>query len=60
LARREGSGRAGLRIGVVTAELGGAVGKETVHRIQVELAPHRTGGTFLVGGEPAGPAEDPS
>jgi hypothetical protein len=39
--RREGSGRAGLRIGVVTAGAGGALSRDTVHRIQVELQPRR-------------------
>ncbi|MFP8945064.1 trypco2 family protein [Streptomyces fenghuangensis] len=50
--RREGSGRTGLRIGVVTADLGGGLSRDTTHRVQVELTPHRPGGTYLVGGEP--------
>ncbi|CAL9558485.1 MULTISPECIES: trypco2 family protein [Streptomyces] len=50
--RREGSGRTGLRIGVVTADLGGGLSRDTTHRVQVELTPHRGGGTYLVGGEP--------
>ena len=44
---RSGSGRGGLRIGVVTAELGGSVDKGTTHRVQVELKPE--GGRFTVG-----------
>jgi hypothetical protein len=48
--RKEGSGRAGLRIGVVTADAGGSVGKDTTHRIQVELQPHWGDGSDLVGG----------
>ncbi|WP_165985140.1 trypco2 family protein [Streptomyces sp. YIM 98790] len=53
--RREGSGRTGLRIGVVTADLGGSVAKDTTHRIQVDLLP-RGGqqGSFEVGGERLG------
>ncbi|WP_055587770.1 trypco2 family protein [Peterkaempfera griseoplana] len=45
-----GNGRAGLRIGVVTAELGGSTGRDTTHRIQVELKPERRdGGRSVVG-----------
>jgi hypothetical protein len=36
---RTGDGRTGLRIGVLTAELGGGVARDTTHRIQVELQP---------------------
>ncbi|MGK5497357.1 trypco2 family protein [Streptomyces sp. URMC 125] len=50
--RKEGSGRTGLRIGVVTADLGGGASKDTTHRIQVELVPRHRDGTFHVGGEP--------
>ncbi|MEE1942843.1 trypco2 family protein [Streptomyces sp. TRM 70361] len=50
--RREGTGRAGLRIGVVTADLGGGVSRDAVHRVQVELIPRHRGGSFQVGGEP--------
>ncbi|GAA2454156.1 trypco2 family protein [Streptomyces macrosporus] len=50
--RKEGTGRTGLRIGVVTADLGGKAGKDTTHRIQVELVPRHRGGTLHVGGEP--------
>lgn len=42
--RREGSGKGGLRIGVVTAELGATASKDTTHRIQVELEPRGPGG----------------
>ncbi|MDT0341535.1 trypco2 family protein [Streptomyces litchfieldiae] len=52
--RREGRGGAGLRIGVVTADLGGAVSRETTHRIQVDLLPQGSRGTYHVGGEPGG------
>ncbi|NUS17321.1 MAG: hypothetical protein HOY69_39000 [Streptomyces sp.] len=39
----------GLRIGVVTAELGGSVDSSTTHRVQVELEPHtRAGGRVQV------------
>lgn len=38
--RREGSGRGGLRIGVVTAEAGGSLSRESTHRIEIELTPH--------------------
>ncbi|MFJ7423631.1 trypco2 family protein [Streptomyces uncialis] len=38
--RREGSGRGGLSIGVVTAEAGAASSHETTHRIEIELKPH--------------------
>ncbi|HZG06935.1 MAG TPA: trypco2 family protein [Streptomyces sp.] len=50
--RREGTGRTGLRIGVVTADLGGGTSKDTTHRIQVDLVPRHRSGTFVVGGEP--------
>jgi hypothetical protein len=36
---KEGSGKGGLRIGVVTAELGGTVDRSTTHRVQVDLRP---------------------
>lgn len=49
--RREGSGRAGLRIGVVTADLGGGVSRDTTHRIQVDLLPRHPEGSYEVGGE---------
>jgi hypothetical protein len=49
---RAGDGRAGLRIGVVTAELGGAVAKDTTHRVQVELAPEDEHGMIRVGRHP--------
>ncbi|MFJ6215887.1 trypco2 family protein [Streptomyces sp. NPDC092296] len=46
---RTGSGSGGLRIGVVTAELGGSAGRDTTHRIQVELQPKHEGRTAQVG-----------
>lgn len=36
---RSGTGSGGLRIGVVTAELGGSVDRQTTHQVQVELKP---------------------
>lgn len=45
---RSGSARGGLRIGVVTAELGGAVDRGTTHRVQVELLPESDGARLLV------------
>ncbi|WP_159037004.1 trypco2 family protein [Streptomyces specialis] len=39
--------RAGLRIGVLTADVGGGVARDTTHRVQVELLPE--GGMLLVG-----------
>jgi hypothetical protein len=45
---RSGTGRGGLRIGVVTAELGGTVDRQTTHRVQVELQPEWEGGRFVV------------
>jgi Trypsin-co-occurring domain 2 len=36
---KSGTGKGGLRIGVVTAELGGSVDRSTTHRVQVELNP---------------------
>ncbi|WP_174855406.1 MULTISPECIES: trypco2 family protein [Streptomyces] len=41
---RTGSGRGGLRIGVVTAELGGSVDHQTTHQVQVDLKPELAGG----------------
>ncbi|MFD5282639.1 trypco2 family protein [Streptomyces rubrogriseus] len=41
---RAGSGRGGVRIGVVTAELGGSVDHQTTHQVQVDLKPELTGG----------------
>ncbi|MFG3249310.1 trypco2 family protein [Streptomyces sp. NPDC048187] len=41
---RTGSGRGGVRIGVVTAELGGSVDHQTTHQVQVDLKPELTGG----------------
>lgn len=38
--RREGNGRGGLRIGVLTAEAGGSLSRESTHRIEIELKPH--------------------
>lgn len=48
---RGGSGQAGLRIGVVTADLGGTAGRDTTHRIQVDLLPQdKHGEMFRAGG----------
>ncbi|KOT97040.1 hypothetical protein ADL07_13560 [Streptomyces sp. NRRL F-4707] len=41
---RAGSGRGGVRIGVVTAELGGSVDHQTTHQVQVDLKPELAGG----------------
>ncbi|AOW86008.1 hypothetical protein BC342_05150 [Streptomyces olivaceus] len=41
---RSGSGRGGVRIGVVTAELGGSVDHQTTHQVQVDLKPELPGG----------------
>ncbi|MFJ8809491.1 trypco2 family protein [Streptomyces sp. NPDC102490] len=41
---RAGSGRGGVRIGVVTAELGGSVDHQTTHQVQVDLKPERADG----------------
>ncbi|MEU3446261.1 trypco2 family protein [Streptomyces thermolilacinus] len=46
---RAASGRGGLRIGVVTAELGGQVDRQTTHQVQVELVPEYEGGRVRVG-----------
>ncbi len=51
--RREGSGRAELRIGVVTAGGGGSAAREATHTIQIELKPQGGDGNpnLMVGGE---------
>ncbi|MFJ8075469.1 trypco2 family protein [Streptomyces sp. NPDC096176] len=51
--RREGSGRAELRIGVLTAGGGGSAARDTTHTIRIELKPHRENGdpNYSVGGE---------
>jgi hypothetical protein len=51
--RREGSGRAELRIGVVTAGAGGTAARDTTHTIQIELKPQGRDGdpNVRVGGE---------
>lgn len=38
--RREANAKAGLRIGVVTADGGGSASRDTTHRVSVELKPH--------------------
>lgn len=44
-----GTGRGGVRIGVVTAELGGSVDRQTTHQVQVDLKPEtRSGGRVSV------------
>lgn len=50
-----GTGRGGVRIGVVTAELGGSVDRQTTHQVQVDLKPEVTGGgRVMVGrGDPS-------
>ncbi|MET7617123.1 trypco2 family protein [Streptomyces sp. NPDC005408] len=51
--RREGSGRAELRIGVLTAGGGGSAGRDSTHTIQIELKPQGRDGNpnVAVGGE---------
>ncbi|MEV0780551.1 trypco2 family protein [Streptomyces sp. NPDC050433] len=54
--RREGTGKGGLNIGVVTAEAGGTAAHESMHRIEIELMPHDRdappeGPGFSIGGE---------
>ncbi|MFE9398581.1 trypco2 family protein [Streptomyces flavidovirens] len=58
--RRETGGKGGLRIGVVTADVGRTTANDTSHRIQVELQPRgRDGdGPVDVGGETATDPED--
>ncbi|MGA4837749.1 trypco2 family protein [Streptomyces sp. G45] len=41
---RSGTGRGGIRIGVVTAELGGTVDRQSTHQVQVDLTPELVGG----------------
>ncbi|WP_329377798.1 trypco2 family protein [Streptomyces sp. NBC_01716] len=53
--RREGTGKGGLNIGVVTAEAGATAAHESMHRIEIELMPHDRddppeGPGFRVGG----------
>ncbi|MFF3322987.1 trypco2 family protein [Streptomyces sp. NPDC002889] len=38
--RKEGSGRAELRIGVLTAGGGGSTARDATHTIKIELKPH--------------------
>ncbi|MGW7514175.1 trypco2 family protein [Streptomyces sp. NPDC054796] len=46
---RTGTGRGGVRIGVVTAEFGGTVDRQTTHQVQVDLKPETaTGGRVKV------------
>ncbi|MET9516861.1 trypco2 family protein [Streptomyces sp. NPDC002994] len=57
--RRETGGKGGLRIGVVTADVGRTTASDTTHRIQVELQPRgRDGGVIDVGGEGADGGEE--
>ncbi|HET6354087.1 hypothetical protein OH805_20535 [Streptomyces sp. NBC_00879] len=51
--RREGSGRAELRIGVLTAGAGASAARDTTHTIQIELKPQGRDGNpnVAVGGE---------
>ncbi|WP_299534327.1 trypco2 family protein [uncultured Streptomyces sp.] len=57
---RSGTGRGGVRIGVVTAELGATVDRQTTHQVQVSLKPELAGGERLKVGRnqvpPAGSA----
>ncbi|WP_176733109.1 trypco2 family protein [Streptomyces agglomeratus] len=59
--RRETGGKGGLRIGVVTADVGRTTGNDRTHRISVELQPRNRdgGGTVDVGGpdRAAGPVD---
>ncbi|MEI5098289.1 trypco2 family protein [Streptomyces sp. PmtG] len=41
---RSGTGRGGIRIGVVTAELGGSVDRQATHQVQVDLTPELASG----------------
>ncbi|MDT0309029.1 trypco2 family protein [Streptomyces sp. DSM 44917] len=52
---RAADGRAGLRIGVLTADVGGGASRDTTHRIEVELTPEteEPGGMLRVGRRPA-------
>ncbi len=46
---QSGTARGGVRIGVVTAELGGSVDRQTTHQVQVDLKPETsTGGRVSV------------
>ncbi|GAA1529454.1 trypco2 family protein [Streptomyces albidochromogenes] len=51
--RQETGGKGGLRIGVVTADVGRTTANDTTHRIQVELQPRGrdSGGVLDVGGQ---------
>ncbi|WP_374985826.1 trypco2 family protein [Streptomyces fradiae] len=55
---RSGSGRGGLNIGVVTAEMGGQVDRQTTHQVQVELVPEYEGGRVRVSRGTPPPAAD--
>ncbi|MEU0392067.1 trypco2 family protein [Streptomyces sp. NPDC006208] len=50
--RKEGSGRAELRIGVLTAGGGGSAARDATHTIKIELKPHGANGdpNISVGG----------
>ncbi|MEU0058314.1 MULTISPECIES: trypco2 family protein [unclassified Streptomyces] len=53
---QSGTGRGGVHIGVVTAELGGTIDRQTTHQVQVDLKPEtRAGGRVSVSrqGEPS-------
>jgi hypothetical protein len=61
--RREGTGKGALRIGVVTAEAGGGISRDTTHTMTVELVPRRGASAdeaygVFVGGESGGTVED--
>lgn len=44
---RTDRGAGGLRIGVVTADLGRTVDRATTHRVQFDLAPHAADGSRI-------------
>ncbi|MFI6033550.1 trypco2 family protein [Streptomyces sp. NPDC051315] len=56
---RSGTGRGGVRIGVVTAELDGTVDRQTTHQVQVDLRPEVTGGGRVMVGRGEPPPESP-
>jgi NTP-dependent ternary system trypsin peptidase co-occuring protein len=45
--QRTDRGSGGLRIGVVTADLGRTVDRATTHRVQFDLAPHAADGSRI-------------
>ncbi|KIF70020.1 hypothetical protein HY68_17910 [Streptomyces sp. AcH 505] len=49
---RTGTGKGGLRIGVVTAELGASLDRGTTHRVQVDLQPEWEDGRTKISRQP--------